>query len=770
MANLLCGIIWLCFILILSVTSLTQSNHLHSNNLKMGLDERGTSKNKSCGGLKDDGTNFSEDDKYVAAGLPTCPTFCKCTQNPLVIQGCTKDPVNDLDVLLRDNLNSTTITITRSLLTNLPLLVCQMKMLTSIDVSNNLIENLPWECLKQLKLLNSITAPVNRIKKLENGSFYDFLSLQSLNLAGNQISEIDVDVFLQVKRLQKISNIDLFNNDIVSLDPWPLRFVERRTRINFENNNISFFTNRFNWNFTCEEPKPTAEINLRVNNITHFVDLFSGWRINQELDILCLLAKIGKMDLNYNPYNCDCIDYPFLRLLHFYKQSQNFQYAFCSKPQNLHHKPVLFLDLNDILCKVTKQCPKECTCVKQPNKMKIRVNCSGPEIGHLPIQLPKLSKKNYKYQLNFTITNITFLDYRPYLGDTSIALLNYNKIRNISLRALNALSQVDNMHLDNNNLYYLPVNISSVDMSSVKAIYLKKNKWICDCHAKETRAWMLQAKKIIADSEAILCESPHRLKGINLLSLKDKDLICGDLPNKELVAYLGAGASALSILTLAIAIALILKYKRVWLYKRFQWHPFDMDECEGEDKEFDIFVSYANNNEEYVEHYLIKNLVNRGYRVAYHRVNFPGGQPIHVSIEQCIRKSKRTLVVFSNDYFNSQWCMWEFTVALELDGNEGTHRMITVKYDDVNVRSLDLTLQTYFKRYTYVLHNSLTFWDNLIYSLPQGKMGKPNRWACNAEGNDHNCHAEEDDHNCHMGDQSLTIDNDRSHLLQNHKS
>ena len=733
MANLLHGTIWLCFIFSLCVTSLTQSNHLHSNNLKMGLEERGTGNNKSDGGLKDT-ADFSED-KYVSSVLPTCPTFCTCTQNPLMIQGCTKDPVNDLDVLLREHLNSTRITITRSFLTDLPLLVCKMKMLTSIDVSNNLIENLPWDCLKQLKLLNSITSSGNKIKKLENGSFYDFPSLQSLNLAYNQISEIDVDVFFQVKRLQKISNIALYNNDIVSLDPWPLRFVRGSPTINLEHNNISQFTNRFDWNFTCSEPKPTANIILRGNNITHFSDLFIGWRIIQDMDMMCVFARVGKMDLNKNPYNCDCTDYPVLRLIHFIKQSQNFQRAFCSKPQNLYHKPVLSLDLNSILCKVMKQCPKECYCVEQPNKMKMHVNCSGPEIGHLPIQLPKLHKKNYKYQLNFTNTNITSLDYRPYLGNTHIAFLSYNKIRYMSLEALDALSQADNVHLDNNNLQHLPGNISSVDMSHVKAIYLKKNKWICDCHAKESRLWMVQAKNRIVDSEAILCESPRRVKNINLLSLKDEDLICGDLPDKELIAYLGAGASALSILILAIAVALLLKYRRVWLHKTFQWHPFDMDECEGEDKEFDIFVSYSNENAEYVEEYLIKNLENRGYKVAFHRIHFPGGQPVHVSIEQCIRKSKRTLVVFSNDYGKSDWCKSEFDAALVLDRNEGTHRMITVKYEDVKVSSLDLTLQTYFKRYTYVLHNSPTFWDNLIYSLPQRKMGRPDRLACNVEEN-----------------------------------
>ena len=65
--------------------------------------------------------------------------------------------------------------------------------------------------------------------------------------------------------------------------------------------------------------------------------------------------------------------------------------------------------------------------------------------------------------------------------------------------------------------------------------------------------------------------------------------------------------------------------------------------------------------------------------------------------------------------------------------------MLTIKYEDVYVSSLDLTLHT-FKRYPYVLHNSPTFWDDLTYSLPQRKLGNPDRWAPIAEENDHNPH------------------------------
>ena len=704
---------------------------------------------------KDDLGNFSED----KIGLQNCPPFCNCTVTPalLLIKGCIRDPVKYLDPLLRNNLNITSLTIITSSLTSLPLLVCNMTRLTSLDVSNNLIENLPWSCLKQLQYLSNIRASGNIIKKLENGSFYDFPTLQEVDLNHNKILDIDVDVFKQIERLPFLNRLHLGYNKIVSLDPWPLMFSDRAPVIELYGNHISRFTNRFNWNFTCDSEKPAAQIDLSDNKITHFSHIFRAWNINTEVNQLCLFTGNARVDLNTNPYTCDCTDYPIYRFLQLYKHTR-LDEMFCWKPKKLYFQRLISMDLDEVVCNVKKQCPNECDCINQPNQMKMYINCGGSGISNLPVRLPLLPKHHYKYQLNFSHTNITYIDYRPYLSMSSAVFFSHCNIKNISIEALNALSMAEIVHLDSSHLEYLPKNISIVDMSSVKNIYLSKNNWICDCHAKETRLWMIKTNQSIIDKEGILCEGPSRMKGLNVLSLKTDDLICGNPPDKTLIAYLGAGASTLGMLILASAAALILKHKRIWLYKRFQWHPFDMDECEGEDKEFDVFLSYANENEEYVEYDLIRNLEKRGYKIAFHRVNFPGGQPIHVSIEQCIRKSKRTLVVLSNDFVNSSWCMWEFAAALELDGNEGTHRLLTIKYEDVDVGSLDLTLQTYFNRYTYILQNSPTFWDNLVYSLPQKKMGKPDTQVYDADNTDDPL----------LDDQLYIDDGDIAPLLQNH--
>ena len=57
-------------------------------------------------------------------------------------------------------------------------------------------------------------------------------------------------------------------------------------------------------------------------------------------------------------------------------------------------------------------------------------------------------------------------------------------------------------------------------------------------------------------------------------------------------------------------------------------HLFDRDECVGEKKEINVFVTYADEDEEYADGYIIQILQNRGYKVVYHLVNFLADEPI----------------------------------------------------------------------------------------------------------------------------------------------
>ena len=667
-----------------------------------------------------------------------CPGFCNCSRvyGNLTVQKCTEDPADYLSHLFMNNIDVSALMIFDSSLSELPMTICSMTKLKWLDISKNELSNLPWGCLKKLRNLQTVVAIGNKIRHLENGSFYDFPSLHTLNLQQNQISSIDIDVFMQVERLKALQGIVLASNRLDSLDSWPIMFAYSSITIDLSYNYIHTFTNQFNYVFHQRTKKTrNTYINLSSNRMTHINDILNGWNFT-EIDAFLLIGHMH-LDFSKNPFICDCVDYFAYKFLKVIK-SKNLALLSCDKPDNLHYRSLLSVPLDDFVCHVNKSCPEECDCVDQPNQLNMIINCQGQGWIHLPKEVPTLPKHNYAYQLNMTYNNITSLDFKSYLGRVRKAFFSHNKISDISIEALIALKHVQLLYLDYNNLKYMPKNITSVNMSGIMNILLQGNEWVCDCHAKETRSWMIQMNRVISDKNGILCSEPLRLKGSNILSLSDHALICGDPPSKEMNAYLGAGGTAIAICLSCICLLIVLRYKKHWFYKKFQWHPFDLDECDGEDKEFDVFVSYANEDEEYVDEYIIPNLKQRGYKVAYHRVNFPGGQPIAVSIEQCILKSKRTLVVFSNNFKASAWCMWEFTVALELDGNKGRHRLVAIKYEDVDLKLLDLTLQAYFKRYTYIEKDSQVFWDNLEYSLPLNKMGDPGDQARDIEINEMN--------------------------------
>ena len=326
-------------------------------------------------------------------------------------------------------------------------------------------------------------------------------------------------------------------------------------------------------------------------------------------------------------------------------------------------------------------------------------------------------KQNYRYYLFLQQNKITSLESLPYLKFVATLVVSDNKLRHLSVDALRRLENIDRLYLDGNNLERLPDQISRVNMSSVTEMRFKDNMWRCDCNGFQTKRWLVQHQGVISDSPKIHCKYPDRLKGAAMLTLPDYLFICGD------IAFSIVGTVSACVVFLILPI--IIYIKRIWIYKTFKWHPMVWDECHGENCEFDIFVSYANEDEEYVGDYLIPVLLSHGFKVCFHKIHFLPGTPILTNIEHAVYNSKRTLLFLSNFFSNSNYCMWEFNVALHRDLEGRTRRLVIIKDTDLDVGRLDKTLQTYLHRVTYVERESEYLWDNLLYTLPINRQGNP---------------------------------------------
>ncbi|XP_055080223.1 uncharacterized protein LOC129456528 [Periophthalmus magnuspinnatus] len=81
---------------------------------------------------------------------------------------------------------------------------------------------------------------------------------------------------------------------------------------------------------------------------------------------------------------------------------------------------------------------------------------------------------------------------------------------------------------------------------------------------------------------------------------------------------------------------------------------------------FHVFVSYSSSDLHWT-HTLIQQLEDRGLRVCYHDRDFIPGWPILDNMSSCIQKSQKVLLVLSQDFVRSRWCLLEANISMFRD-------------------------------------------------------------------------------------------------------
>ena len=95
------------------------------------------------------------------------------------------------------------------------------------------------------------------------------------------------------------------------------------------------------------------------------------------------------------------------------------------------------------------------------------------------------------------------------------------------------------------------------------------------------------------------------------------------------------------------------------IYKYVKLHPFDRDECIGEDVDYDVFLACAGEDGA-LGYSILKLLEKSGCKVCYHKKDFIPGEHIIENIMQAVKRSKRTVCVLTGNFIKSGWCMEEF--------------------------------------------------------------------------------------------------------------
>ena len=357
------------------------------------------------------------------------------------------------------------------------------------------------------------------------------------------------------------------------------------------------------------------------------------------------------INLGRKHYDCDCTDFPFYKWNSLFPRINLLRDMRCggsnfvaSSGQPMYAASI---PLSKFVCKISDRCPSGCHCAYRPENATLHVYCSAANLTSLPLDLPLLPKSYVKYKLDFSNNKLLRrLEHRPYFVNTTILDVSNCSLTEIGLDIWQDISHMKLVNFRENMLKSFPKHADTANIST--RILLGGNPYQCSCENSWMIGWFRSLSHQIADVGNILCSSPSRMYGRSLLKSTEEDF-CVDPVKRNLTITLSTVLPILVCLLFLVVSGLLFYKLRVKFYGKWKLHPFDRDECTGEDMDYDVFLCCSSEDENPHAERILHLLESNGYRVCYHERDFHAGLILE-NISQAIERSKRTVCLLSENF------------------------------------------------------------------------------------------------------------------------
>ena len=551
------------------------------------------------------------------------------------------------------------LTITNSPLTTVPLSICRLTTLTHLNLDSNRLTRLPDNCLSNLTALTLFSASNNYITQLQDGLFDGLHHLQRLIFNHNQISSIGLRVFHCPVRLHNLTQVDLSNNRIHTLEPWPVYLgfngqLNHKAETDLSHNNISAFSNLMGCKISCGMKKVHFYLLLRCNPIRHVSDMLNAWNISITT-LGCLLLQPRRaasvIELYHNLMECDCVDFDLLKIVTSPIYSGSLlNNVFCNSPITLYHRHILTVPLDQFVCELPERCPPGCRCIHRPANATLHVYCSKTNLTALPLQLPELPKSFTKYKLDFSNNRgLRRLERRVYFVNTSVLDVSNCSLDSVDFDIWKDLTNIPQVFLNRNQLQSLPSSVAAISLEKAR-ISLGRNPWKCSCDASWMSSWLRSVRHSLTSPNAITCSTPSKFRNRNIMGF-DRNTFCVDPTSEAVKRTLQISISSTAGVVIVLLSTCVIVYRlRVKLNTRWKFHPFDRDECLNEDMVYDVFLSCSSNDNLPHGNGIRQQLEQRGYLVCYPPRDFVAGEAISDNIYNAVVRSKRTVCLLTAQF------------------------------------------------------------------------------------------------------------------------
>ncbi|OWF56550.1 Toll-like receptor 6 [Mizuhopecten yessoensis] len=310
---------------------------------------------------------------------------------------------------------------------------------------------------------------------------------------------------------------------------------------------------------------------------------------------------------------------------------------------------------------------------------------------------------------------------------------------NVSFNLMNSL-QADIGHMM--NLTYLDLshnqlseltnqNRRDIDMITKTGnltIDLSNNRLVCSCLTLPSIRWINLNQRVFKRFETYSCSLDNETRVL----FSDLDTTLRQL-EKDCTSYIGLIGGVLSAIVFCIAIlvfGLVFRYrwKLRYLYyitkNRYRGYARVRDD-QNHEFQFDAFISYAEEESGFIKNDLITNLEeNRHFRLCVHGRDFIPGMDIAANITNAIHSSRKTVVIMSENFIGSYWCMYELNMARmeSIYSREGATVLFLVMYNPVPAAVIPLHVMDIIRSKSYIEYphdpqGNVIFWEKIAESI-----------------------------------------------------
>ncbi|NWZ79355.1 LRIG1 protein, partial [Poecile atricapillus] len=358
--------------------------------------------------------------------------------------------------------------------------------LETLDLSFNDITEIRNGCFPQGLHIKELYLGSNRISTLEPGAF-DSLSrsLLTLRLSKNRITQLPVKAF----RLPRLMQLELNRNRIRLIEGLTFQGLDSLEVLKLQRNNISKLTDGAFWGLAKMQV-----LHLEYNSLT---EVNSG--------SLYGLSSLHQLHLSNNSISRINPD----------------GWSFCQK---LHE---LILSYNNL----TRLDEGSLADLGGLHVLRLSHN----SINHI-------AEGAFRGLKNLRVLELDHNDISGTIEDTNGAFTGLenlskltlfgNKIKSVAKKAFSGLEALEHLNLGDNAIRSIQAD-AFARMKSLRQLHINSDSFLCDCQLKWLPQWLVE--KELQSFVVATCAHPESLKSKSIFAIQPESFVCDDFPKPQII-------------------------------------------------------------------------------------------------------------------------------------------------------------------------------------------------------------------------------------------